>query len=450
MTDSIYHFDRSGYLLYDSCPFRYWLERLAFKGQPLTELRPGVFGRPGTDESSVPGHAGGLVRASAYRHLAIGSAVHAALEVALGAVRDNHPIAVHDCMAAAAACWREEIAKGWQGEGVAQDLWPSMVNDYTALVIASSWLVARAIAPAVAAAYDVVLVEEEMRIEIDHGMYFNGRVDAVLRAKVDELLGAAPFTGLVPASFKTVATLPEHTREKYGRDAQGMTEPWLLEQWLKTAHPEIQEQVVDTVQYLFLIKGRTLKDKGYKYNANGLTHPWAKDASNPDDWYPEWESTEKRLSKGYVRRMAWDWPGATGTDLVQRQVQWMEHVAHRFPQAVANLWKMPTCVLRPRAARDRYIRALGAKVYDIRSRAERVVNSTVLSEHEQIAVFPRAVKPEDACMAYQTPCPFLKTICEKGDGSLPPQGLLGILDMQGRQVFVPRQPHHNEELEDDE
>lgn len=488
-----YYISRSATLTLGGCAYKYYLQNVWGRGQRFAPNEQGQWERVTPEDArypNLPMHPGGVLRATAYRHLSIGSVVHAALEYCLRAALHKQLTTWDECIATAHAVWEQYRKQGWAGESVSEAAWIELEQDYLLQANAHCWLVYHYVVPTLLASYDVLLVEEEETVPLGDNFYFNGRADAVLRPKLNDEFSLAESAGLVCLSFKTVWQWNEDTAASYNIDAQGFTEPWILEHHLRQKYPSFAAEQVASIQFAVTVKGRTAKhpDYLYRYNVGALTHPWRRtadttsaneeDISAPEltptgkpkkprkpkspqldaegnpilepEWMPSWitplaDGTKKTLSAPKWKRVrASEYPGG--------QFAYLEYLAREYPHYLSEFWKVPLPLVRSRVARDRYMRAVAARHRVAHAamvrRAE--VDPTLtqpLDQYAETYLFPRTVRPELVCKEYQTHCPYSHHICHRYEGN-EPQNLLGLTDVNGRQVFIPRDPHHPEAMED--
>jgi hypothetical protein len=379
--------------------------------------------------------------------------------------------------------------QGWAADHDLPDTWKEIAADYHLQALALVWLTYYRIVPALLAQYQVVLVEEEERVDLGDNFFFNGRADAVLRPHSNSIFGGDDSDGLVVLSAKSVFRWLEQDQRNFAIDAQGYTEPWLLEQWLRRTYPHHQSERVTSIQFAIALKGTstTNKELGYKFNAGPLTHPWCPvdptggeakprrrsrakvqpisediDASSDDappavaddpaQWWPAWTSrrpdgTTKTLSKKYRRVRASEYPGG--------QIAWINYVAQHHPELIDELWKLPPPIQRTAEARERYVQGLYAAHWSADKMLVQIQTTDPtltkpLSPVMELYGFRRALAPEHSCYMYNSPCMAARTVCYAPGGGKQPDDPLALRDFRGQQVFIPRQPHHPEDMELDD
>lgn len=504
LKDLPYHFSRSSHLCSDDCQYKHYLSYLWGRGQRFAPDEHGFWRQiPPDDEryARLPIHPGGVSRRSAYRHLSIGLAMHQAYDHVLRWAKD-HAGEMPDwdsTLEAGLKVYHEWASRGWEAEGMGEAAWRDMTEDYRLQSVALIWLVYHRLAPAILSQYEVVLVEEDEAVDLGDGFIFHGRADAVLRPKVNDFLDMTPVQGLIVHSAKSVWALTSQTLWEYSIDAQGFTEPWILENWLGRKYPGLAHEPVSGIQFSMAIKGRTVRHKehGYKYNVSPLTHPWtgaapparprrSRAGASPDtdlildqptdhsteeasasstDWHPSYRYTKPdgqsvNLGTRYKQVRASEFPGG--------QVAWLNHLDATNPaiidgkmlgigEVVGGYWRCPPVVVRHPLQREIYVQQMAAHQRMIHARMIARTEGAMGSEADstltrpldrvaQTYFFPKTLQPEKACNKWNTKCAFSSCVCHRGDGQEPLYGILSLQHPDGSQMFEPRDPHHPETM----
>ena len=237
--------------------------------------------------------------------LLLGRAVHRALDYLL----QNGLGGLEEAVSLAHAMYEAEL------EGRGLDLKVSeeqayVASEQMALGEALVRLAALRVVPRLLDRYHVVWTERALEAPLAEGVTLWGRVDALLREK---------STGdLYLLSWKTKggASLDERATEDAQHDDQGLSETWLVEEWLEGQRGDLPTQTSGVIM-VWLLKGdrrEQPKGSGQWQQSSPLIRAYrrfndAGEAEWAHSWYWEHNGSRHTLGKGWERLDAWTMEG---------------------------------------------------------------------------------------------------------------------------------------------
>jgi hypothetical protein len=363
---------RSGYITRRICRRLYWFKYIA-------KLDP-----------SSTTEVGGIQFNKSSPDLAIGSAVHAAMEYALSGKGT-----MEELTAAAFPILEDAARKGWSGcsPGYEQEA----LDHYKLVTQGMCWVIKTFVMRQISAQYMITAIEREAA-PLTHpdfpGYYFVSRPDA----EGEDNLGTP-----VVFSWKTCSSYTDNDKETAKYDEQGLTESYSY--YLRTGKWPI-------VQMIYLVKGRRVKkDVPFVQYHGPLTQVYKKIYAKTGD-----TSYSPKYTSGWEKISTLDYPGG-----IER---YYENCLMLAAATDVVLYAVPMAVQRRLDHAEELVGQIFKDLHESHS-----LPATDMSAHP-------ADRSKNSCHAYQFECSF-KKVC---DGDLRLNDLINI---------EPRVPHHKGELVDD-